>query len=557
MPASDATPAMLLRQSLRAGSRARELSIVRLVASLLLIAIPLVLAIFLARKTWLVWPAVLTLSGLAAIYGLEAYVLNRGWYRPWVSWLNVVIETSLPVPFLLGAAIYYGPQEYQFAPIQMGWAGLVITSSLRARPWLPVAMGLVAAAEWLIIYLGWVQPFMVTPPGEWVAVGMRAGVLVAAGILGELITRTYLAKADDALRAVREQDLMGKYVLHERLASGGMGEVFRATYCPEGGFRKVVAVKRVLPSLSDDPAFRDLLIEEARLCASLAHPNLVQVLDCGRFNGAFVLAMEYVEGTSLAGLIRVAPLPLPAVAFIGAELAGALDYLHRRIDEQGHPARLLHRDVNPPNVLISRFGEVKLLDFGIASTGEERKSPKFFGKLEYVAPEQLVGAPTDPRSDLFSLGLMLYEAISGSSAYEAGCFVAGVFQSVPPLPPSVPTALSELIAQLCEREPDHRPADAAEVRARLLALEGPAAVREGTDLLRRRVREWTEARKTGRRWSSRPSRRNQAERVRWPELARPARCRPTVSSPRIAEVTPLCGCGGRNPGGAPFCPRLS
>src|SRR5262249_39968079 len=150
--------------------------------------------------------------------------------------------------------------------------------------------------------------------------------------------------------------------------AGGMAEVFRATYCPEGGFVRTVAVKRVRPDVADDASFADAFRQEARLAARLVHPNLVQVLDCGRFRGDFVFVMELVDGVSLSRLLRRirGPLPLHVVAYLGAELAGALAYVHARTDDEGRPLGLVHLDVNPPNIMLSRIGEVKLADFGVA-----------------------------------------------------------------------------------------------------------------------------------------------------------------------------------------------
>src|SRR6185436_6809413 len=150
--------------------------------------------------------------------------------------------------------------------------------------------------------------------------------MLLAGAAAATLARRFVTRATEALRDIREQDLFGKYLLHERMGAGGMGEVFRATYCPEGGFVRTVAVKRLLPKLSSDPKFVEAFRREARVSSMLSHPNLVQVLDCGSFRGAFVVAMELVDGTSLSRLLRERGRGLPpaAVAYLGAEIASAL-----------------------------------------------------------------------------------------------------------------------------------------------------------------------------------------------------------------------------------------
>jgi eukaryotic-like serine/threonine-protein kinase len=212
----------------------------------------------------------------------------------------------------------------------------------------------------------------------------------------------------------------------------------------------------------------------------------VQVLDCGKFQDRFILAMEFVEGCSLARLIKAQarPLPLAAITFLGAELAAALYYIHKRVGPEGTPLGLVHRDLNPPNVLLSRIGEVKLADFGVAhvlSSGRTHDEHRLYGKLHYMAPEQLRGQPFDGRADLFCLGLTLHEALTGTLA------VRGDTQQVlqktgrlvehPPslLRPEVPPELDAIVMRLLAEDPEKRSATGAEVREALTALQGEAA----------------------------------------------------------------------------------
>jgi serine/threonine-protein kinase len=215
------------------------------------------------------------------------------------------------------------------------------------------------------------------------------------------------------------------------------------------------------------------------LCATLHHPNIVQVLDFGRFRGAFMLAMEYVDGVSLSKLLRArgGPLELPAVALLGAEIAAALDYIHSRRSARGAPLGLVHCDVNPPNVLVSRLGEVKLADFGIArAMGHLELDGHFHGKPAYAAPEQTFGTPLDGRTDLFALGITLHEAVTGKRLFAGMVDFASLLDvPSPSLVRPIPKGLEDVIMSLLEIEPERRPRSAGEVRDALLALGGECA----------------------------------------------------------------------------------
>lgn len=169
------------------------------------------------------------------------------------------------------------------------------------------------------------------------AMAARALGLQFAGVMGAVLARFIVTKASDTLHAVRESDLMGKYFLHESLGRGGMGEVFRATYSPGGGFQKTVAVKRIVAHVDAQEEFAELFLAEARIGATLAHPNVVQVFDVGKFRGEYILAMEFVDGGSLEALLKAHPrgLPIEIAAYVASELAGALEYIHGRIGPSG------------------------------------------------------------------------------------------------------------------------------------------------------------------------------------------------------------------------------
>jgi eukaryotic-like serine/threonine-protein kinase len=212
---------------------------------------------------------------------------------------------------------------------------------------------------------------------------------------------------------------LGPYELLRRIATGGMAEVYLARRGGPHGFQKIVAVKRILPQYSRDADFVAMFVDEARVCARLGHPNIVQVFDFGEQDGELYMAMEYVDGTTGARLIRAAAanneeLPLDVSLYVTLSLLHALEYAHSARDDGGKPLSLVHRDVSPGNVLIDRSGAVKLTDFGIARAAEiERRTDagQLKGKLGYMSPEQVVGRELDARSDIFTVGIVLAEML--------------------------------------------------------------------------------------------------------------------------------------------------
>jgi serine/threonine-protein kinase len=276
-----------------------------------------------------------------------------------------------------------------------------------------------------------------------------------------------------------------------------MAEVYKATYCPEGGFEKTVAVKKVLPSYAQDEAFVSMFRQEAELCSRLNHPNVVQVLDFGRFQDTYFLAMEHVDGLTLRHLIKASKgqgLPLPAVTWLGLELFAALDYVHRRAGPDGRPLGLVHRDVNPPNILVSVAGEVKLTDFGIARATEGAgltNAGMIKGKPGYLAPEQIELKPLDERADLFAAGVTLHEALTGRHLYPSTHDAPSLFQVLqgevrPPsaMRPEVPPELDTLVMRLLAKEKDQRVPTAAHAQALLASFRGAAAAQpDGKRLL--------------------------------------------------------------------------
>jgi eukaryotic-like serine/threonine-protein kinase len=258
--------------------------------------------------------------------------------------------------------------------------------------------------------------------------------------------------------AAAERVHFGKYLLDQEIARGGMSRVFRARLRGPGGFEKKLVVKQILPELAADPSFVELFVKEANTLVQMSHPNLVPVYELGVIDDVYFLAMEWVEGATVAELLREGPLPESWVAQIGAQIAEALRYAHERF-------QIVHRDVTPRNVIIDGAGHARLLDFGIAAPVGHAGKGELFGSPGYMAPEQVQGDALGPESDIFSLGCVLYEAISGTPAYPVTRSGTSFLTSqLDPQPLAADEGgLSALIARLLARDRSQRPASAGEV----------------------------------------------------------------------------------------------
>ncbi len=219
----------------------------------------------------------------------------------------------------------------------------------------------------------------------------------------------------------------GRYVLTKKLATGGMAEIYRAKYVGEGGFERKVAIKRLLPAWSADKDFITMLIDEAKALVHLQHKNIVQVLELGKEEESFFISMELIEGLDLGALLNrlirdEIALPLKYCLYIICQILEALDFAHRQVGEDGKLLHIVHRDVSPPNVLLSWNGEVKVADFGIAK-GEHRtyetQVAQVKGKYSYMSPEQASGQVVDRRTDIYAAGILLYELLTLKKLFDA------------------------------------------------------------------------------------------------------------------------------------------
>jgi alpha-tubulin suppressor-like RCC1 family protein/tRNA A-37 threonylcarbamoyl transferase component Bud32 len=298
------------------------------------------------------------------------------------------------------------------------------------------------------------------------------------------------AEAGDSLAAGAR---LGHYEILRRLAIGGMAEIYLARAEGIEGFEKIVVLKRVLPQYARDEEARKLLLDEARLAATLDHPNVAQVYDIGEERGEAFFTMEYVRGADLveitsAARAQGAGLELGHALAIIAGVAAGLHHAHEQRDAAGNPLGIVHRDVSPANVLVTADGVVKVVDFGIAKAASTRRPPtragETRGKTAYMSPEQCRGLALDRRSDVFAIGLLLYELTTGAGPFQGTDYEILhrlVTEDAPPPSarvPGYPPALEAIVAKALARRPDDRYATALDLQ---LAIE-ELARRDGLDL---------------------------------------------------------------------------
>ncbi len=446
--------------------------------------------------------AAATSGCLGCWFAAHAYLLTRGTEPRWLSVVSGVIEALVPWLFLIVVTAAQGA-EYALGswlpPLLV--AAIVVTSTARLRPLGPVIRGAAGAVVFLILYATYVRPRLAPASLSMPLFGWKMQLIRAASIslgagLAAFVTRALRSAIGRAERSVRERDLFGKYQLEKKIASGGMGVVHRALYCPEGGFVRTVAVKLLHPHLAEQPAFLSAFRSEAEISARLVHPNVVQVLDFGRVGDAYFLAMEFVDGMTLAAMMRRAvaagtALDEPTVAWIGHSLLSGLAYTHGVArDADGKVLRVVHRDLCPANVLVSRSGEVKISDFGIARAlrdNDTSQTRTVAGHLGYMAPEQARAAGIDERVDLFAVGVVLWELLSGRPMFFRGAegptllaLMSGDFEPISSLRTDLHAGWDAFFTRALAKLPEDRFANASEMDAALASIVGTFSGDQGT-----------------------------------------------------------------------------
>jgi len=277
----------------------------------------------------------------------------------------------------------------------------------------------------------------------------------------------------------------GPYLLLERVSVGGMAEVFKAKEYGVEGFERTVAVKRILPHVAEDDEFIAMFKDEAKIAVQLSHGNVAQIYNLGNEHDSFYIALEYIAGRDLRAIFQKGqqagrPMPVPQVCYVIMKICEGLDYAHNKKDKYQRPLNIIHRDVSPPNILVSFEGEVKLIDFGVAKAAGRASRTQagiLKGKFGYMSPEQVRGMPLDRRSDVFSVGVVLFETLTGTRLFQAETDFATLEKvravDVPrptSLNPEIPKPLENIIYKALAREPEQRYQSAIELHDELQAF---------------------------------------------------------------------------------------
>src|SRR3990167_9755318 len=276
---------------------------------------------------------------------------------------------------------------------------------------------------------------------------------------------------------------LGDYLILERIAHGGMAHVYKAKTVDPNGIERLVVIKRILPHISSDPEYVDMLIDEAKIAVNFTHGNIAQVYDLGRVGNDYFIVMEYVDGKTIGRIVRELrerqrPIPMEVIAYCMAELCQALDYIHRKGGDDGRPLGVVHRDVSPQNIIVSYSGTVKLIDFGVAKAGgkaSHTESGVLKGKFAYMSPEQAEGLPVDRRSDIFSAGILLWELLTQERLFKRKTNMEtikavrkGRIESPSKFRNDLPKDLEKIVDKALERKPSHRYQHASEMAADLM-----------------------------------------------------------------------------------------
>lgn len=278
-----------------------------------------------------------------------------------------------------------------------------------------------------------------------------------------------------------EPKQFGKYLLTEKVAVGGMAEIYKAKTYGVDGFEKELAIKRILPHCSADKDFISMLVDEAKLSVLLSHANIVQVYDLSKVGDDYYIAMEFIHGPNLRDIMYRCreggvPLSTDIAVYIASEMCKGLDYAHRKTDQENRPLNIVHRDISPQNILISYEGEVKIVDFGIAKAAmniSHTLAGILKGKIAYMSPEQAMGKTVDSRTDIFSTGILLYEMLTGTklftgeSQFEVLKKIRTTRITLDSLPEIIPEDLRPIVVKALAYEPDERYQNAGDLQIEL------------------------------------------------------------------------------------------
>lgn len=307
--------------------------------------------------------------------------------------------------------------------------------------------------------------------------------IILLGVVFVWLDRRAKTKALKISQDIKSMQRIGPYILQRKVARGGMAELFLADYVRRDGFRRKVAVKRILPHLAGNKDFINMFTREARLAALLQHPNIVQIFDYGKIENAYFIAMEYIDGKNLGEILSAMNqgLTVEQTVFIILQICKGLDYSHTKRDEKGKAFHIVHRDISPQNMLISYQGEVKISDFGISTARSEpslTQAGVVKGKLAYLSPEQALGESINQQADIYALGLVFYETLTGKRVYKFSSDIEAIRtipkKDIDPLiksMPDLPEEVNRIVMKCLEKDKDSRYQDVSALYTDLLACK--------------------------------------------------------------------------------------
>ncbi|MBF0492475.1 MAG: serine/threonine protein kinase [Deltaproteobacteria bacterium] len=277
----------------------------------------------------------------------------------------------------------------------------------------------------------------------------------------------------------------GHYFILEKIAQGGMAEIFKGLTYDFSGIKKFIVIKRILPHIAANKEFIDMLVSEAKIAVNLSHGNIAQIFDLGKVNNDYFIVMEYVDGKTLSqiqrkSLEKAILVPLEFCIHVIAEVCNGLDYIHRRKDDSGNELSIVHRDISPQNIITSFSGNVKIVDFGVAKAASklgEQETGILKGKFAYMSPEQAEGLEIDYRSDLFSLGILFWELLTGQRLFKkkSNAETVEAVKTMHVFPPShfrpdIPAELDAIVLRALNRNLNERYSNAQEMSQDLTRL---------------------------------------------------------------------------------------